>query len=115
MTTDQVKILLTINNHQCADSGEPPTIDANAKNVYTSYFENQYHEQWVFQYNTDTEEGFVWGGDLGWENKVKVVDGHAVGYILNKYEQAWLDVCWATARNYKGARTARRKKATQSK
>ena len=88
--------VLTVINRHSRDCGLPPNI--TAKDHYISYFENDYGEQLVYQYNRDTHKGTLWHGDIGWENPLIVSDsGLVMGAILSEGEREWLKLCWRTA------------------
>ena len=97
MRTTSTQHLFTVSNHHVADCGQSPMVDGDTPNSYHGYFENVYGEQFIFVYNRDTGQGFLWCGDAGWEQPYPVIDGHAPGLILSPEEQRWLQVCWQTA------------------
>ena len=65
-------------------------------NRYQSRFTNRYGEQWEFEFDLATGEGKLRGSDVDWEG-YHVVDGNAVGLILNDEEIPWLRKAWAEA------------------
>jgi len=75
-------------------SGKPP--DLIAKGCYTAYFENQYGEQLVFQYDYKAKEGTLWHGDYSWEEPVQVMGGGTT-MILGEEEREWLHLVWCVA------------------
>jgi len=86
--------VLTVTNRHIKGSGEPP--DLKADEVYTAYFENDYREQLVFQYDSKEKKGTLWHGDYGWEDPVDVMAG-ATTLILSQEEQTWLALVWRVA------------------
>jgi Uri superfamily endonuclease len=64
--------------------------------IYTSGFVNRYGEEWRFEYDSSTGEGILKGSDVNWQ-PYRVVNGHAVGLLLNEEELAWLKKAWAEA------------------
>jgi len=50
----------------CSD--EPP---ANS-NVFRSYFENAFGEQWIFHHDGQSDRITIRGGDCGWQNEMTV-------------------------------------------
>jgi len=60
------EVFLTVKNAHSDDCGSPPQFEAGPGGSYTSYFENQYGEQWVVQWHTDLDYASLCGGDLGW-------------------------------------------------
>ena len=64
-----------------------------AKNGYTSKFTNRYGEEWLFEYDGTKAEGILSGSDVDWK-AFRVVDGRAIGLILNEEELTWLRACW---------------------
>ena len=65
-------------------------------NGYKSRFTNRYGEQWEFEFDLATGEGTLRGSDVDWE-AYRVVDGNAIGLILNDEEIQWLRKAWAEA------------------
>lgn len=91
------KTILTIYNNHSANCGEPPRLDNTDRSKYYGYFQNEYGEQWLFEYDHETGTGTLRGSDAGWEQNYEVVDGHAPGLILNASERKWLAACWDAA------------------
>ena len=91
------KVILTIYNNHTDNCGEPPTVDNTDSNHYCGYLQNERGEQWFFPYDYGTGRGLLRGGDAGWDKNFAVVNGRAVGLILNIYEQQWLTACWNAA------------------
>ena len=93
--TNNLKIwegmVLIVPNHHIEMSGKLPELIA--KGCYTAYFENQYGEQLVFQYDY---EGTLWHGDYSWEEPVQVMSGGTT-MILGEEEREWLHLVWRTA------------------
>ena len=87
--------VLNVPNHHVESCGKPPQLQASG--CYTSYFENIYGEQMVFQYDYKSKKGTLWCGDASWEEPVSIFDGVAPGIILSEKESAWLHLCWETA------------------
>jgi len=67
-----------------------------AARLFTSRFANRYGEAWIFQYDRDTGEGILRGEDRDWQ-ECRVVEGRAVGLILNEEEIQWLRASWMDA------------------
>lgn len=86
--------VLTIPNHHYDCCGKPP--DLSAKAGYTAYFENDYGEQIVFQYDYKTKKGTLWHGDYGWEEPVQVMAGGTT-MIMGEEEREWLRLVWRVA------------------
>ncbi len=119
MTTEKT-VIFTASNHHIEQCGTPPRVNADQPG-YHSYFENHYGEQWIFHYDTETEEGWVWGGDKGWESIHRVASTPkttAVGemtfvsmapdLILNTPENLWLAACMQAAEMNKDFRLKKR-------
>ena len=85
--------LLTIRNNHALGSGDPP-IASNSDDAYIGYFENIYGEQWIFTYDRQTKSASLHGGDVGWNTRMKVLDGSVPGLVLQNDEAAWLRTCW---------------------
>lgn len=75
---------------------------------YLTYYENRFGEQWVFEYDFDKEEGFLWGGDMGWVEE-RVEEGKCPGTALDEMEAMWLFTCWSTAVSHLEHRRRRRR------
>ena len=87
-------LVLTIPNHHYECCGKPP--DLKAQGVYTAYFENDYGEQVVFQYDYKTKKGTLWHGDYGWEAPAQVMAGGTT-MIMSEEEREWLRLVWRVA------------------
>lgn len=86
--------LFTAFNAHPEDSGPAPSLSTRDRG-YHGYFENRHGEQWIFVKKGD--EAVLYGGDVGWENVHRVVEGRADGLNLNKGERQWLAACWSAA------------------
>jgi hypothetical protein len=69
------KPLFRVSNGHGPDCGQPPSIDGNKPNCRYSYFQNEYGEQAIFEYNLETKVGTFWMGDDGWNEPHIVRDG----------------------------------------
>lgn len=93
ISAPQEKPLLTIHNFHFNPA---PSFDVTTETpLYYGYFENHFGDQWVLNYDFDTETGVVRCGDAGWENMYAFLDGRAPGITTNEKEKAWLQACWA--------------------
>ena len=63
---------------------------------YISRFTNRYGEEWRFEYDCSRVEGMLSGSDVDWQ-KYRVVEGRALGLILNEEEIQWLRKAWLEA------------------
>jgi hypothetical protein len=110
--TNQQKPMLVIVNRHVAGSGMPPSF-ATDGGIYTSYFENAYGEQAVFQWESETDTWTLWAGDAGWDSPV--VNGTAAqrpfanttmltfgSMVINEPEHLWLAACMAAVRQRGG-------------
>ncbi len=82
------KTILTVFNSQIEECGNPPTLKAgNGKR--TCYFENQYGEQNIIQYDPETKICRLWMGDVGWEEELHVEEfrGHPVVLFARSSEK----------------------------
>lgn len=57
-------------------------------------FTNRLGDHWCLSFNDLNQTCALSGSDVGWQS-YPVVDGHAIGLVLDKDEQKWLDTCWA--------------------
>ncbi len=87
--------ILSITNHHLAAYGVPPDFQIGERD-YVGYFENEPGEQWVFIYRSNDGKGWLWGGDMGWNNQKEVKDG-LPPWTMGNAEAAWLAVCWRAA------------------
>ena len=98
MDRERVKVwegtVLTVPNRHYECCGKPP--DLNTKDGYTAYFENDYGEQIVFQYNYKSKQGKLWHGDFSWEEPLSVMGGGTT-MILSEEEREWLRLVWRVA------------------
>lgn len=85
--------MLVVRNRHIEMCGRPPKLDTDG-HTHTFYFENEYKEQIIFQFNWDKLRGSLWHGDWGWKPH-EVVNGYVPGFIFNGNEAMWLAVCWA--------------------
>ncbi len=85
--------LFSVSNHHGPDTGQPPTLNGDAPNLYHSYFENRFGEQSMFVYNRDTRQAVLWCGDAGWQ-PYPVVNGRVEELRFNDEELTWLRACW---------------------
>lgn len=97
MTNASDAWLFRIRNHHSAESGPPPHIDDLRSNQYLGYFENQYGEQAVFVYDSDSSQAVLYLGDAGWETPHAVVDGAVPDLVLAETERLWVRACWQAA------------------
>jgi hypothetical protein len=94
-------VWLAATNRHTADCGTPPRVAAGGTG-YTSYFENEFGEQAVFQF--DEERGTtVRLGDAGWDVAHPVSNGIAGGgMIATQAEEQWIKACWTAATRLRG-------------
>jgi len=105
--------VFTVSNHHVDGCGKPPRTDGDQPG-YHSYFENEHGEQWIFWYDTEKEEGWVWGGDLGWEEKHRVTGnlgdfGMVPSVLIENQVALWLYACMQVAQAFRRAREERRR------
>ncbi len=63
---------------------------------YLSHYKNEYGERWIFTYDYATGLGTITGSDVSWDN-YQVIDGSAIGLLLNDGELKWLRASWDNA------------------
>jgi hypothetical protein len=65
------KVILTIRNGHIEACGKPPklTLDGGRR---TCYFENVHGEQFIMQFDPNTDICHLWSGDVGWEEELRV-------------------------------------------
>src|SRR5262245_6448660 len=82
------KTILTVFNSQIEECGNPPTLEAG-KGKRTCYFENQYGEQNVIQYDPETKTCRLWMGDVGWGEELHVEEfrGHPIVLFARSSEE----------------------------
>lgn len=91
------KPFFIMSNAHVSSCGVPPVISNNESNNYFGYYENEHGEQWVFIFNRTDGIAKLRGGDLGWDNVFKVIDGKVDELILGAEEKMWLQACWKSA------------------
>jgi hypothetical protein len=89
--------LLKIKNHHVPACGDPPIVDSESGDTYIGYFENPHGEQWIFAMDRKSGEAVLRGGDIGWNDAQRVIDGTVPDLILGHAEQLWLKACWLAA------------------
>ncbi|KKN21921.1 hypothetical protein LCGC14_0920510 [marine sediment metagenome] len=111
------KVVAVIQNNHAASCGEPPNYNSNDFE-YFSVFQNNYGEQMVFMREKQEDglgECHVRLGDNQWTNMSTVVDGKAVGLIVNGPEAMFIKACWDAATHFDHLRREdkRKKEANQ--
>jgi len=89
----QLVPLFVVSNYHDPAAGVPPTFHGGSPEVYHSYFENTFGEQFVFVYERDTARATLWCGDAGWQS-YPVTDARVDGLLLSPPELLWLQACW---------------------
>jgi hypothetical protein len=87
-------MVLTVPNHHIEMSGKPP--GRVATGCYTAYFENDYGEQLLFQYDYKEKKGTLWHGDYSWEEPLPVMGGGTT-LTMSEEEREWLGLVWRVA------------------
>jgi len=87
-------VVLTVPNRHYEGCGKPPEL--KAEGCYTAYFENDYGEQMVFQYDYTTKKGTLWHGDYSWDSPVEVMGGGTT-LVMGEEDRAWLQLVWRVA------------------
>jgi len=87
--------VLTVPNYHYECCGKPPDLNAQ-HDGYTAYFENDYGEQIVFQYDYKTKKGTLWHGDYSWDHPVEVMGGGTT-MVMGNEEREWLRLVWRVA------------------
>ncbi len=70
MSEEKVAIL-TIQNSHIEECGTPPKLTLY-EGKWTCYFENVHGEQFVMQFDRNTNICHLWSGDVGWEEELRV-------------------------------------------
>jgi hypothetical protein len=65
------EIILTINNGHIEECGAPPRLTLGGGR-WTCYFENVHGEQFIMQFDRNTDICRLWSGDVGWEEELRV-------------------------------------------
>lgn len=95
--------VLIVRNVHIDSCGSPPYYKTKP-GLYTGYFENLYGEQWIFSYDIEKDAATLQGGDSGWGNKHRVLDGEVPTLILGDGETMWLAACWEVVKSLKRVR-----------
>jgi hypothetical protein len=82
--------LFLMRNQHVSSCGEPPCYTNDVAGRYHGYFENRHGDQWVFVYDRAIGQGTLRGGGAGWTERYEVIDGAAVGLVLDDDERQWL-------------------------
>jgi hypothetical protein len=64
-------VILTIENGHIEECGSPPKLTLK-EGKWTCYFENVYGEQFIMQFDRDSNICRLWSGDVGWEEELRV-------------------------------------------
>ncbi|MHB0876581.1 MAG: HNH endonuclease signature motif containing protein [Anaerolineae bacterium] len=65
---------------------------------YMATFSNHWGEDWLFEYDEATHTGMLKGCDVDWQES-PVIEGTAIGLVLDADETAWLRDAWHEARD----------------
>lgn len=93
--------IFVIKSNHSSNCGSPPLVTNDDPNKYYSYFENEYHEQFIFIYDCQTGNAELRGGDADWEKVYQVENGCVPELILSATERMWLQACWKAATDFK--------------
>lgn len=94
-------LLIVYNNHA---NPCPRVTNRDSGRNYYGYYENEFGEQWLFIYDFDKDQGFLRGGDVGWDAVYSLGEDCRIDLILSKEERAWLTACYHTATTFKSFR-----------
>lgn len=86
--------LFSVENRHVKDCGVPGEFDGNKE--YTSYFEGECRDQFIFTFDRSTQECTLRSGGYGW-NKVytgKVIGDFLKEVMLGKAGMLWLSACF---------------------
>lgn len=95
------KTLMRIENYHGQES-PACLLEKPGPSEMRSYFENEHGEQWVFCINRDTGDGYLHGGDIGWDDPIpfkKFVPTR--GIMMSDSEKLWLHACVKAAVAFK--------------
>ncbi len=84
------KVILTIRNGHIEECGTPPRL-ALGEGKWTCYFENVYGEQFIMQFDRNTDICRLWSGDVGWEEELRIEEFRGriiVRFARTRAEQA---------------------------
>jgi hypothetical protein len=101
---DDIPVIFLARNAHLAESGQPPVVETGP-DQYTSYFENEHGEQWIFVRQQGAPTATVYGAHIGWEaprtmsSTPEMREDHwsAAGLVLTMAEALWLAACWAAS------------------
>jgi hypothetical protein len=65
------QVILTIKNTHIPECGTPPKLTLK-EGKWSCYFENVHGEQFVMQFDLNTNICHLWSGDVGWEEELRV-------------------------------------------
>lgn len=93
------RFVLFAGNKHIEECGEPPMITTD-HNSFTSYFENEHGEQWLFQYIYGDTHIYLWGGDVGWSDRININLSRPGDFvtIMSVREMNWYKNCFEQAR-----------------
>lgn len=87
------ELILAVENRHVESCGHPPGIFKTDPNMFSSYFEDENGDQFIFRFNWDIREGWLWCGDASWEEPFTIkqlVDGELVASKATYY---WIKAC----------------------
>ncbi|MFH1264132.1 MAG: hypothetical protein ABIK89_00280 [Planctomycetota bacterium] len=94
--THEIPVFTAFNSH-IDECGVPPGVTNSSPGVYVGYFQGSYGDQFVVRIDQKTGEGVLRGGDIGWDEECKVVNGIAPALNMSPPERLWLVACWVAA------------------
>ena len=97
-------IILQITSHHAPACGTPPRIEEQP-GQYLGYFESEFGEQMIFEFDRSSGTGRLYAGDAGWETPYEVVDGVAPELVMRSEERLWLQACWEAATGGTGCKS----------
>jgi hypothetical protein len=69
--SEEKEVILTIQNGHIKECGTPPKLSLY-EGRWTCYFENIHGEQFIMQFDCNTNICHLWSGDVGWEEELRV-------------------------------------------
>ena len=76
----------------------PRLVTSPNRETYVGCFEDSNGDQWLIEIGRRLGEGKLYGGDIGWDEPVDLIEDVMGGELILGSDVAnWINVCWKSA------------------